>query len=287
MRWFKHMTDAMDDELIMALEEEMGLVGYALYFKVLEIVGRNTKEGEPFLKISLKIFAKKINCSPKVFEKFLKISEKLSKNFHGKEPLFHFSLVDGELEIKVPKLLEINDKYSQAKARKTMKKGPQCVHSVPKMFPLEVEVEVKEKKYIKKEPDVPEKVPSELEQDSEKSQAELVEKIYQTFPRHEGKGAAIAEIEKALRRVDGEVLLANVREYAGGEYVRTAPKKYIPMPSTWFHQSRWLDDHAAWHRPYGDTSSTEDEEDTLAGEPDGPLYKRFTQARRMKRVMGG
>jgi len=40
MRWFKHDTDAKEDVKIKLLEKRHGLVGYAVYFKTLEIIGK-------------------------------------------------------------------------------------------------------------------------------------------------------------------------------------------------------------------------------------------------------
>jgi hypothetical protein len=76
------------------------------------------------------------------------------------------------------------------------------------------------------------------------------EQIYFLYPRKAGKGAALKSIEKALKIVDFETLMEAVREYAGSEYVRTAPPALIPHPSTWFNQSRWEDDRSEWNRPY-------------------------------------
>ena len=45
MRWFKHDTDASDDIKIRRLEEEFGNDGYATYFKILEILGKDGKKG--------------------------------------------------------------------------------------------------------------------------------------------------------------------------------------------------------------------------------------------------
>ena len=42
MRWFKHMTDASDDEFVAAVESRFGLEGYARWWKLLEAVAKQT-----------------------------------------------------------------------------------------------------------------------------------------------------------------------------------------------------------------------------------------------------
>lgn len=55
MKWFKHDTDASDDIKVRRLEEEYGNDGYAVFFKILEIIG---KEGEK-CRLNLEKYPKK------------------------------------------------------------------------------------------------------------------------------------------------------------------------------------------------------------------------------------
>ena len=77
-----------------------------------------------------------------------------------------------------------------------------------------------------------------------------VEEIYRAYPRKEGKAKACEKIRLALRKVSYDELLRAVQEYAASRYVKTAPLKFIPMPQTWFHQERWLDDRTCWNRSF-------------------------------------
>ncbi len=77
-----------------------------------------------------------------------------------------------------------------------------------------------------------------------------VEEIYLAYPRKEGKAKACEKIRLALRKVSYDELLRAVQEYAASRYVKTAPLKFIPMPQTWFHQERWLDDRTCWNRSF-------------------------------------
>ena len=87
------------------------------------------------------------------------------------------------------------------------------------------------------------------------------EKIYQAYPRHEGKGAAVKAIEKAVERIrkgelskpaipskrDAQVFLfRRVQAYARSPAGTRPDRDLIPHPSTWFNQSRYFDDDDVW-----------------------------------------
>lgn len=79
----------------------------------------------------------------------------------------------------------------------------------------------------------------------------IAEAIYALYPKKVGHGVAIKAIQKALK-ISGLTELemqGRVRSYA--EAVKLWPeqdKTYIPMPSTWFNQQRYMDDPAEWAR---------------------------------------
>src|SRR6267143_2663283 len=83
-------------------------------------------------------------------------------------------------------------------------------------------------------------------------------RIYEQFPRREGRRKSLLEIEHALNRLQqGEsgvtltfdeavaLLIEATEEYAKSPAGKRG--KYTPMPQTWFHQSRYLDDRSCWY----------------------------------------
>jgi hypothetical protein len=46
MKWFVHETTASEDVKIVRLELEHGISGYAVFFKLLELVGREGDDSE-------------------------------------------------------------------------------------------------------------------------------------------------------------------------------------------------------------------------------------------------
>jgi len=75
------------------------------------------------------------------------------------------------------------------------------------------------------------------------------ETIYAAWPVKKARGAAIPAITKALKKVDGAVLLKAVQDLAAA-FAKwpAAEHQFLPMCSTFMNQERWLDDPATWQR---------------------------------------
>lgn len=78
---------------------------------------------------------------------------------------------------------------------------------------------------------------------------EQAETIYQAYPRHQGKGAALPAILRAMDRVPFDQLLEAVQSFAAA--VQGWPeqdRQFVPHPATWIRGERWNDDRATWRR---------------------------------------
>lgn len=86
-----------------------------------------------------------------------------------------------------------------------------------------------------------------------------VEAIYKTYPRKVGKRAALRAIQNAVQRlIDGEsgslmqwrqaeaFLASKSSEYANS--IAGSRGVFTPHPSTWFNESRYLDDPEEWNK---------------------------------------
>jgi hypothetical protein len=86
-----------------------------------------------------------------------------------------------------------------------------------------------------------------------------VEDVYREYPRKVGKRAALASISKAVTRVISgeysnvldshgalEILLGRTKQFAVSSAGQAG--EFTPHPSTWFNQSRYLDDDKEWHK---------------------------------------
>lgn len=113
-----------------------------------------------------------------------------------------------------------------------------------------------------------------------------VDAVYQAYPRHEGKGAAIRAIEKAIRGgVSPETLLDRTRCYAAAVAQWTPEYRYseagrdlVPHPATWFNQRRWEDDQATWLPRAGVAGAGETRRQRMIREAEKTAKQREEQA---------
>jgi len=73
---------------------------------------------------------------------------------------------------------------------------------------------------------------------------DIIEKIYQAYPKKVGKAKALKAIAKAIKKIDHEKLLSIVEQYAVSR--QGEDPQYTPHPSTWFNAERWNDDQSTW-----------------------------------------
>jgi hypothetical protein len=76
----------------------------------------------------------------------------------------------------------------------------------------------------------------------------VLEGVYQAYPRHVGKAAALKAIRKAIlgNGHDSAWMLERVKLYAtarAGE-----DPDFTPNPATWFNRGSYDDDESAWKR---------------------------------------
>ena len=76
------------------------------------------------------------------------------------------------------------------------------------------------------------------------------EAIYQAYPKHVGKQAALKAIAKACKTNKPEHLLERSVAYskAVSKWLDT-DQRFIPYPATWFNEGRYEDDPNEWQRP--------------------------------------
>jgi len=135
-------------------------------------------------------------------------------------------------------------------------------------------VRVSPSKRIDKDSPIPPPVVREKKAKPAGVDPDLIEAIYQAYPKKVGKGAAIKAITKAAETVDPEKLLSDVEDYADSRSVDTTPARYIPNPATWFNQGRWDDDRLIWDTAYGE--EPEKIEEGFYRDNLGRILKRMT-----------
>ena len=151
MKWFKHLSDASDNDFIEEIELNFGLEGYARWWKLLEIIARGMDETDKcYAEHSWQKWQFFLKGKRKKLEEFLKYLEE-----KGKIKLVHSGLVSGSfkeptrnqlsshqkqsrniLKIICPKLLELRDNQT----RNLQASGK----SLAQNLPLDLEAEKKE-----------------------------------------------------------------------------------------------------------------------------------------------
>lgn len=132
MKWFRHMSDASDDEFIAALEAEFGDSGYAWWWKMIERIAKQMDETDR-CEAEYPIAQWMIFLRIKRQQKLQSFLEKCAKS--GK---ISFQISGNFLKIKCPKLLELRDEHT----RKLRSKSGVTPGAAPEKVAPEVEVEV-------------------------------------------------------------------------------------------------------------------------------------------------
>lgn len=144
MKWFKHFSDAADDEVLSALKDRFGMEGYGVWWVIVETISRQIHDGpKDFAEYSVKkwreitgIFTPKLN---KILEFLCENSEESPKL------LYEFSEKKGikYLKVRIPKILEMADEYTQKRLTGKKKSGqtPDKLQTksgeTPKKIPLD------------------------------------------------------------------------------------------------------------------------------------------------------
>lgn len=137
MKWFKHVSDSLDDPFIFDLISNFGGDGYLVFFGILEILAReNDKDFSKFYQFSVKFLSKKLQLSVKKLKKILFFIEENGR--------FDIDYNSDKILIKCYKLKDLQDEYSKKKIRKV---SGQC----PEKVLLDKDIDKDKDKEVKKE----------------------------------------------------------------------------------------------------------------------------------------
>lgn len=83
--------------------------------------------------------------------------------------------------------------------------------------------------------------------------------LYGVYPRKVGKTIALKAIDKALKAESFEALLLAVQRWAKKVSREGIEERFIPHPSTWFNQGRYLDEEFERSKPAQKVAQTDEE----------------------------
>ena len=133
MKWFKHISDSLDDPFIYELLRKHRHAGYAVFFGMLEIVSRECHNFDGFVSLKLRFCARKLSLSCNKLSKILQ--------FIAEQGRFELTLKGDILAIRIPKLKELSDEY-------TKRKLPTLSRHSPKKSGLDKDIDKEEDKDI-------------------------------------------------------------------------------------------------------------------------------------------
>jgi len=111
MKWFKHMTDSLDDPFVFDLIEQFGGDGYLIYFGCITILAKNFDVEMPGIsKFSVNFLRKKLQVSKKKLVKILNFCNENEKIFVEIDKKNENLII-----LNCPKLKEICDEWTNRK----------------------------------------------------------------------------------------------------------------------------------------------------------------------------
>ncbi len=226
MKWFKHISNSLNDPDIHYLIEKHGANGYLVFFGTLEVYAREFKpELNWKLVVTLSYLKQNLRQSHyKLMENCLRTISELGR--------FEVDIKDGKVSIFIPKFKELMDEWTQRKLGS-------CSAVTPKILIDEVEVRSKKEKEIK---DL-----TTLSRPEKKSALVFdFESIWNTYPLKLGKKEAIKHFNASIvSEKDFEDIKKSLVNYQ--KYLKTPNSRTQKLPpaqhgSTWFNNWRdWID----------------------------------------------
>ena len=218
IKWFKHISDSLDDPFIFDLTSEFGGDGYLVFFGVLEIYSREFKtELNWKLNVSQRYLTRKLNKRQSTLVvkilKHIQNSGKWDIDFNGPQ-----------VSIYIPKFTELIDNWSQRKLRSGTVDTP-SKHQLNK--------DKRSKKKIKKETKKVSGIPY----------SEQFLEFWSAYPRKVSKGSAW----KAWQKLNG-VKPENPELIQKINLLKETPDwkkdggQFIPYPATWLNAAGWEDE---------------------------------------------
>jgi len=157
MKWFKHISDSLDDPFIFNLIEQHDANGYLVFFGILEIYAREFKTEEgwklhvtlPYLRRKLnrtrnKLITNVLRTLGELDENFDRTSEELCTNVDktfSKSPKWEVEIKGDDVYIFINKFKELMDESTLKKLRENEKSFRNDSGLIPKSEPTEEEAD--------------------------------------------------------------------------------------------------------------------------------------------------
>ncbi len=222
MKWFKHITDSLDDPFIFELMTKYGSDGYVVFFGILEIYSREFKT-ELGWKLSVtRDYLKKKLCK-RQDTLIIKSLEHIKNS--GK---WDVEISQDRITIFIPKFRELLDESTLKKLRESEKSFRNSSGIVPKNEPTDIDID-------KDTPIVP--------ITKKKLNGEAFGLFWRVYPKKKSRGQA----EKAFKKINPDEqllasMIAKIEQAKKSEQWQKDGGQFIPYPATWLNAKGWEDE---------------------------------------------
>ena len=227
MKWFKHISDSLDDPFIFDLVNNYGGNGYLVFFGTIEIMAREFNADSPeSCKVSLKFLSQKLQLSVRFILKVLDFCSENNRIFYKLDGLL--------IGLNCPKLIKLCDEFTQKTLKQKSGLSPDKI-GIKSVIEEDKEEEVDKDKEEYKPPISPKKRGMMYTDD--------FNTFWKVYPKKVGKDAAWRRW-KSLNgtRPALAVLVSAISKQAQSDQWQRDNGQYIPNPATWLHEGRWADE---------------------------------------------
>lgn len=215
MKWFRHMTNASDDAFIEELEELFGWEGYGRWWKLLEIIASDMKEGDPSATHSWVKWQSFLKGKRNKLETFLKHCENKSR--------IKLEQNGNILKITLPKLLELKDEYTR--------KSGQAPEKIRKTSIIDTDTDTESKKKKEKKVNIP---------------SQHFDELWEAYkPTRGTKKEAMKAYTAAIKAGADHAEIINGARKSTEYHARAGTQpRYIKHLSSWLNADGWTADYS-------------------------------------------
>lgn len=235
MLWFKHMSDASNNDFLTRLEDEFGLEGYARWFKLLEAVAHGCEPKKGVWKVAhpWSKWQQILKGKRKKLETFLEHSEIVSRT--------NQKLTGNILEIEIPKLRELKDEYTRKSGQRPDNVAPDTEtdkeeENTPQNPPLGGLAPM-----VDSGPSGNEKKPKQRKRKAP-TYSQSFEHFWSEYPRKTAKAKAWASWKGLDIECQRDAYRAIKAQVKGGHFLGRDGVDIYPHAATWLNQCRWEDE---------------------------------------------
>jgi len=215
IKWFKHISDSLDDPFISDLMDEFGSDGYVVFFGILEIISREFDIKSPGeVIVSRNYIRRKVRLSWHKCSTILKFCEKNNRIFVSEN--------SRNVTLKCPKFQEMMDDWTKRKLSS---------HSVVTPEILKTDRDIEEDKDV------------DVDRDKE-IYKESFDVFWLQYPKKKSKGQAektwfkIKPTKELLNKI-----LSSISKAKQSHDWQKENGQFIPYPATWLNAKGWEDEY--------------------------------------------